>query len=276
MHAERPNELIHWDYLFMGASTGEDKYILVIKDDPSKYVWFFAVPEATADTTYTCLMDWFSAFGVCLSWVSDQGTPFKNEVIAEVPRCFRSLLSEWRLSTRDWPRFTKVVQLALNHTPAKSLGDHAPVTVMTGLPATSPLDAISLPVPLKPTTLSVLTSKRQEVFDVLRDALDTMHKSVVKAVSSWIFTVKNLITGDEREVHASRLKFYSDATLDVSEDLLHHIAHNSEDHVVAEILDSRYSESEKRFELLVSWRGLSNADDAWEPAATLLEDIPVM
>ncbi|OWY93033.1 hypothetical protein PHMEG_00037716 [Phytophthora megakarya] len=99
---------------------------------------------------------------------------------------------------------------------------------------------------------------------------------VVKAVSSWIFTVKNLITGDDREVHASRIKFYNDATLDVSEDLLHHIAHNSEGHVVAEILDSRYSESEKRFELLVSWRGLSNADDSWEPATTLLEDIPVM
>ncbi|OWZ12210.1 Gag-pol Polyprotein [Phytophthora megakarya] len=69
-------------------------------------------------------------------------------------RCFRSLLSEWRLTTRDWPRLTKMVQLALNHTPAKSLGDHVPVTVMNGLPAMSPLDAISLPVPLKATTLS--------------------------------------------------------------------------------------------------------------------------
>ncbi|POM64769.1 Chromodomain containing hypothetical protein [Phytophthora palmivora] len=37
MHAERPNELIHWDYLFMGESSGEDKYILVIKDDASNF-----------------------------------------------------------------------------------------------------------------------------------------------------------------------------------------------------------------------------------------------
>ncbi|KAG2830114.1 hypothetical protein PC129_g9257 [Phytophthora cactorum] len=81
MHADRPNELIHWDYLYMGASSTNDKYILVIKGDASKFVWFFAVPDATADTTYNCLMEWFAVFGVCLTWVSDQGTHFKNEVI---------------------------------------------------------------------------------------------------------------------------------------------------------------------------------------------------
>ncbi|OWZ12209.1 hypothetical protein PHMEG_00014663 [Phytophthora megakarya] len=58
--------------------------------------------------------------------------------------------------------------------------------------------------------------------------------------------------------------------------MLHHIATNSEGHIVAELLDSRYSEAEKRFELLVSWRGHSNADNSWEPAATLLDGVPVM
>lgn len=99
---------------------------------------------------------------------------------------------------------------------------------------------------------------------------------VVNAVSAWIFTVKNLITGDLREVHASRLKFYSDDILDVTEELLHHIAHNSEGHVVAELLDSRYNDTDKRFELLANWRGISAAEDSWGPAATLLEDVPVM
>ncbi|KAF4147360.1 Integrase zinc binding domain [Phytophthora infestans] len=53
MHAERPNELIHWDYLFMGASKGDDKYILVIKDDASKFVWFFTVPDAQQQRRHT-------------------------------------------------------------------------------------------------------------------------------------------------------------------------------------------------------------------------------
>ncbi|KAG3156609.1 hypothetical protein PI124_g10786 [Phytophthora idaei] len=99
---------------------------------------------------------------------------------------------------------------------------------------------------------------------------------VVEAVSSWIFKVKNLITGDDREVHASRLKFNSDSTLDVTEELLRHIAHNSEGHVVAKLLDSRYNAETKRFELLASWRGLPNADNSWERAATLQEDVPVL
>lgn len=120
---ERPNELIHWDYLFLGASSDDEKCILVIKDDASKYVWLFAVSAATAETTYACLMEWFAAFGIWLSWVGDQGTHFKNEVIQslqhalgvhhhfttarcpwangtvevvirEALHCFRSLLSE--------------------------------------------------------------------------------------------------------------------------------------------------------------------------------------
>ncbi|OWZ18122.1 hypothetical protein PHMEG_0007837 [Phytophthora megakarya] len=59
----------------------DEKYILVIKDDASKFVWFFSVADATAETTYVRLMEWFATFGVCLAWVSDQGTHFKNEVI---------------------------------------------------------------------------------------------------------------------------------------------------------------------------------------------------
>ncbi|KAJ8558674.1 hypothetical protein ON010_g8774 [Phytophthora cinnamomi] len=35
MHAESPNELIHWDHLFMEESTTEEVYVLVIKDDAS-------------------------------------------------------------------------------------------------------------------------------------------------------------------------------------------------------------------------------------------------
>ncbi|KAF4149570.1 hypothetical protein GN958_ATG01240 [Phytophthora infestans] len=48
---------------------------------------------------------------------------------------------------------------------------------------------------------------------------------VTGTVSNWIFRITNLVTGDEREAHASRLKFYSDDSLELSEDLLLHVAH---------------------------------------------------
>jgi hypothetical protein len=50
---------------------------------------------------------------------------------------------------------------------------------------------------------------------------------------------------EEREVHASRLKFYADSSLDVSGELLEHAAHNSESHVVDRILGARNNASHK-------------------------------
>ncbi|GMF10760.1 unnamed protein product [Phytophthora lilii] len=69
---------------------------------------------------------------------------------------------------------------------------------------------------------------------------------VVATTSNWIFEVRNLVTGQQKEVHVSRLKFYSDSSLDVSEDLLLHIAHNSEGHIVDSLLEARYNRTEKK------------------------------
>lgn len=53
-----------------------------MKDDASHYIWLRAYEAADAESTFEALMEWFAAFGVCYSWVTDQGTHFKNEVIA--------------------------------------------------------------------------------------------------------------------------------------------------------------------------------------------------
>ncbi|KAF4140358.1 hypothetical protein GN958_ATG10522 [Phytophthora infestans] len=50
---------------------------------------------------------------------------------------------------------------------------------------------------------------------------------VTGTVSNWIFVIENLITGQGREAHASRLKVYADSSLNVSDDVLKHAAHNS-------------------------------------------------
>ncbi|ETI29963.1 hypothetical protein F443_22918 [Phytophthora nicotianae P1569] len=79
-----------------------------------------------------------------------------------------------------------------------------------------------------------------------------------------------------KEAHASRLNFYADnSSLAVTEDLLRHVAHNSEGHVVDTFLSTRYNTNEKRHELLVHWRGLDTVEDSWEPATVLLQDVPV-
>jgi hypothetical protein len=33
LHASKPNEVIHFDYLYMGPSVDDAKYVLIVKDD---------------------------------------------------------------------------------------------------------------------------------------------------------------------------------------------------------------------------------------------------
>ncbi|KAF0722457.1 hypothetical protein Ae201684_018400 [Aphanomyces euteiches] len=83
-HSDKPNGLIHWDFLFMGKSKAGDEYILVIKCDASKLIWLFPTAEATSIFVKESHLQWFAVFGICYDWVFDQGTHFENQVIAEL------------------------------------------------------------------------------------------------------------------------------------------------------------------------------------------------
>jgi transposase InsO family protein len=360
LHSARPNGLLHWDFLHMGKSRSGETYLLVIKCDASKMVWLFPTADATATFVKQSLLQWFAVFGICYEWVSDQGTHFKNQVIGELQhvlgahhhfttarcpwangtvevvmrqllRLFRACLSEWRMSTDQWPEAYLVLMLVLNQLPSPSLGGVAPVTAMSGRPAMSPEDTISLPGHLKLASLSeVESSQRQAIRDV-QMALDGMHKRmseenekkrdrarttrdkkkgvqmaqfvvgdyvlyqdvwahrrdklhtrwcgpavVTKVTSHWLYDVENLITHDVRPAHASRLKFYADAQLDVTSDFLAHVAHNSEGFEVESMLDARYSAPTKAYEVLIKWRGLQVAENSWEPADNICDDVPVL
>jgi hypothetical protein len=62
------------NYLYMGPSTAGYKYLLLLKDDLSSYVWLVPAESADAKTTVKALVAWFAAFGISKIWVSDRGT----------------------------------------------------------------------------------------------------------------------------------------------------------------------------------------------------------
>ncbi|KAF0708353.1 hypothetical protein AaE_013250 [Aphanomyces astaci] len=97
---------------------------------------------------------------------------------------------------------------------------------------------------------------------------------VVKIASDWIFEIQNLVTGVVGEAYSSRLKFFADDALDVTEELLCHIAHKANGHVVDQFLDCCYNDRLTAFEVCVRWRCQQEIEDSWEPAAKLLEDVP--
>jgi transposase InsO family protein len=70
----------------MGPSTAEYSYLLILKDDRSGYLWLVPAKAADAETTVESLASWFTTFGVVETWVSDQGSHFKNKLVDGV-RC---------------------------------------------------------------------------------------------------------------------------------------------------------------------------------------------
>ncbi|KAE9040706.1 hypothetical protein PR003_g4252 [Phytophthora rubi] len=99
---------------------------------------------------------------------------------------------------------------------------------------------------------------------------------VVTSANAHSFRVRHLVTGKEQDVHASRLNFYADSDLEVTEELLAHVAAQGIVLKGENLVDHRWNKESERFELLVSWCGLESIEDSWEPLQSLAQDIPVL
>ncbi|GMG14688.1 unnamed protein product [Phytophthora fragariaefolia] len=208
IHATKPNEVLHFDYLTLPEDEdSKNKYVLVVKDDFSGFVELYPAAEPDARTCATSLLQWFYRYGVVWQWVSDQGTHFKNQVIQELAsrlganhhfttaycpwangtvevvnrlllKCIRAVLSEQRLSPSKWEAVLGMVQAALNQQPSDKLGGRAPVTAFMGLPATTPLSAIFASDGIVDMDEETLHAKVQEHLVETAKALEMMHRDV--------------------------------------------------------------------------------------------------
>ena len=207
IHADKPNQLIHFNFLYMYPGDDNMKYVFIIKDDHSSFVLLEATEDCDAQTATKTLLKWFSMFGVVPNWNSDQGSHFKNKlmdnlnrelhahhhfttpynpqsngtvesVCREFLRTARALLSEFRLDEKKWPSILPMIQSILNNSKRPSLGDRAPITVLTGQPSDNPLRTIVLPNSITPTTLTKVQQKKLSNIENLKNALDKMHKDV--------------------------------------------------------------------------------------------------
>ncbi|KAG3105948.1 hypothetical protein PI124_g11891 [Phytophthora idaei] len=147
----------------MGASYGSSKYLLVLKDHVTQYCELVVADTAESSVVTEALLDWHSRFGIPPVWVSDNGSHFKNEEIAELSRrlrtkqtftpvyspwvngsiewvnrdilqVVRAMLLVYKLSYKDWVYLVSMIQASLNYTALPSLGNRAPVELFTGLP----------------------------------------------------------------------------------------------------------------------------------------------
>lgn len=132
------------------------------------------VPCATPSSAVAvaAILDWHDRFGIPPIWISDQGTHFKNEVLAEVCKRLKSeqkftvayspwingsiervnrdliqvlrvMCLEYKKDIRDWTMFVSLLRATINHTPVPSLGNKAPVVLFCALPLPTLLEFCS-------------------------------------------------------------------------------------------------------------------------------------
>ncbi|KAE9220733.1 hypothetical protein PF004_g13246 [Phytophthora fragariae] len=287
----------------MGERFGDSRYILALKDQASDYCELYVADTADSSVTVEALVAWHARFEVPPTWISDQGTHFKNEVVAELSRrlrtqqeftpayypsingsvervtrdilqVIRTMILEYKINHSDWPYLMPMVQASPNHTSVPSLGNKAPDELFTGQPCPTPLREFYPPdagelqeVPevnkvdefladlraiiqgmyravqdkrLKQRLLNKKRERGENVINftegdyVLRSRVD--EKSGNKLLITWVepyrvlraeaqsYLIQHLIMGAELDVHASRMQFYADASLDVTEQLVEHIS----------------------------------------------------
>jgi hypothetical protein len=90
MHADALNQIIYVEFCYIGVGTAGDCHVLVLKDDLSSSIRFVPTKAATAAANADAQVHWFTEFGACHAWISDQGSHFKNSIIAELRKRTRS------------------------------------------------------------------------------------------------------------------------------------------------------------------------------------------
>jgi Integrase core domain/Integrase zinc binding domain len=110
LHATKPNEILHFDFLYIGLSRdGKYQYLQLLKDDFSGYLSLVPCRTADAAATVDALMRWFAVFGVVLLCISDRGSHFKIEVVQRVQK---ELKAKHHITTENCPWSSDTIESA--------------------------------------------------------------------------------------------------------------------------------------------------------------------
>ena len=236
LHAEKPNEIIHFDFCYITPGENGFDYVLILKDDLSGFVRLVPATNANAETTADALIDWFSCFGTVKQWVSDRGSHFKNEVVRslreksnsshhftlaytpwtngtievvcrELLRTLRVLTSEFQLSLRSWRSVLPVVQSVLNNTPLTRLANRCPLTAFTGLPQDTPLTTISSKSKKNTMIKSIEEIRVKQIIQTesLMKSLQDMHRDIKLSSSK---NREDAVIRHNSRTHVQPVNFY--------------------------------------------------------------------
>lgn len=100
---------------------------------------------------------------------------------------------------------------------------------------------------------------------------------IVDTESDYVYKLKDLLTGKEFPAHISRMDFYSDDKLEVSEELKALLSRQGfSEYVIEKIGKLEYNKTYKRYEFLVHWSGFDEIEDSLESFESLFNQVPIL
>ncbi|ETK88369.1 hypothetical protein L915_07367 [Phytophthora nicotianae] len=118
---------------------------------------------------------------------------------------------------------------------------------------------------------------------VLRSRVDEKHGNKLQVMwigPYWViradthsFRVGHLVTGEEQAVHALKLTFYADDSLNVTDELLEHVSSQGIVSAVEQLKGHRWNKDINDSEILISWKGLQPIEESFEPMGGLAKEI---
>lgn len=207
LHASEPDRILHFDYLQLPAETVFGfNYLLVLKDDFTGMVELFPSTSCDAIHVANSMTEWFSRHRIARTFISDQGTHFKNKVIealvralgvdhhftapyspwangtierinVDIAKLFRVLLSSKKLHEENWLSVLDLVVAHINMSPSRFRNNKSPFELFTGCAPTVTLNCLVNPFtgivdrPLE-------AAQVQKYLEDLVVSLDKMHNMV--------------------------------------------------------------------------------------------------
>jgi hypothetical protein len=97
---------------------------------------------------------------------------------------------------------------------------------------------------------------------------------VVDAILPWIYEIEDLISKVRHQAHVTRLKYYIDSSLHISEEVETQAEHDNGQYDVKKIVAHRCVNGHlNKWKLQVQWEGYEG-EDSWKPVVQLYRDAP--
>ena len=96
---------------------------------------------------------------------------------------------------------------------------------------------------------------------------------IVNTISDQLYSIQHLTQETTSTVHGSRLKYYHDASLNVTAELKDHIDSQGFLYDIEKLEEIKWNKDLRQWEIRVQWQGFEG-EDTFEPLPKLLTDVP--